>query len=223
MKYLNYYNSLYENVSSLTSYNNWSIDYNDENHDLNIRLIQRSNIRDTNIFSKLVEKIINKSIESNLDGEYSFVFPQFNFLQVIANIDNNNKDIFIITFLSRTMETKNINDKIIMNKIHNINEELKNIIYDDSIDFLKSMIFWDGDKWDISSKIEFIYNKRYGKKIPKDIFNIFLKIPNIFNTDKKYKNISSKEEVSLAIDDILNSQENQNGFELISTFEKYFS
>ena len=175
MKYLNYYNSLYENVSSLTSYNNWSIDYNDENHDLNIRLIQRSNIRDTNIFSKLVEKIINKSIESNLDGEYSFVFPQFNFLQVIANIDNNNKDIFIITFLSRTMETKNINDKIIMNKIHNINEELKNIIYDDSIDFLKSMIFWDGDKWDISSKIEFIYNKRYGKKIPKDIFNIFLK------------------------------------------------
>ena len=34
------------------------------------------------------------------------------------------------------METKNINDKIFISKIHNINEELKNIIYDDSIDFL---------------------------------------------------------------------------------------
>ena len=70
MKYLNYYNSLYENVSSLTSYNNWSIDYNDENHDLNIRLIQRSNIRDTSIFSKLVEKIINSPLAIKFSSNY---------------------------------------------------------------------------------------------------------------------------------------------------------
>ena len=73
------------------------------------------------------------------------------------------------------------------------------------------------------SKIEFIYNKRYGKKIPKDIFNILLKISSIFNTDEKYKNISSKEDANIAIDGMLNPQKNQNRFELISIFEKYFS
>ena len=219
MKYINYFNSFLESVNSLTNYNNWYIEYNDIDHDLELRLKQRSTIRNTNNFSSLAEKIIDKSISLNLEGDYSFIFPQFNFLQVIANVNKNKKELTIVTFLSRNMGTSKIKDKIIMNKIYKLNEELKQDKNEDYYDFLKSMIFYDdGDHWDFISKADDIYYRRYNERISKDMLDIFKQIPNIFNTNKKYKNIETIEEFDNAIDEVYDKLSGQQGIRMTKVF-----
>ena len=79
MKYINYFNSFLESVNSLTSYNSWNIKYHESNHDLESRLKERSTIRNTKNFSSLVEKIVDKSIKLNLEGDYSFCISSIQF------------------------------------------------------------------------------------------------------------------------------------------------
>ena len=219
MKYINYFNSFLESVNSLTSYNSWNIKYHESNHDLESRLKERSTIRNTKNFSSLVEKIVDKSIKLNLEGDYSFVFPQFNFLQVIVNVDKNKKELSIVTFLSRNMKTKLLKDKIIMNKIYKLNEELKQDKNENHYNFLKSMIFYDdGDHWDFIFKAEDIYFRRYNERIDKNMIDIFKLIPNVFNTNKKYKNIETIEEVNNAIDEVYNKLSGQKGIKMTKVF-----
>ena len=219
MKYINYFNSFLESVNSLTSYNNWFVEYNDINHNLESRLKERSTIRNTKNFSSLVEKIVDKSIELNLEGDYSFVFPQFNFLQVIVNVDKNKKELSIVTFLSRNMKTKLLKDKIIMNKIYKLNEELKQDKNENHYNFLKSMIFYDdGTHWDFVLESDNLYFEIYNERIDKNMIDIFKLIPNVFNTNKKYRNIETVEEVNNAIDEVYNKLSNQKGIKMTKVF-----
>ena len=89
MKYINRFN---ESVSSYKSYKNWNIVYNENNHDLDSRLKERSILKERDKFYFLIEMMIDKIEKDNYikDGDYIFYFQQF-LLKIIVNIEKNKK------------------------------------------------------------------------------------------------------------------------------------
>ena len=50
------------------------------------------------------------------------------------------------------------------------------------------------------------------------MIDIFKLIPNVFNTNKKYRNIETVEEVNNAIDEVYNKLSNQKGIKMTKVF-----
>jgi hypothetical protein len=106
-----------------------------------------------------------------------------------------------------------------MTKLHNINEEL-NFNYDKKIiDFLKSMIFWDGEYWDFDKKCNTLFKLLHKDEIPNNLILIFKKIKDILNI--KYKDIEKREDLNSVIDIIFNELNNNKNLDIIKNFESY--
>ena len=106
-----------------------------------------------------------------------------------------------------------------MNKIYKLNEELKQDKNENHYEFLKSMIFYDdGTHWDFVLESDNLYFEIYNERIDKNMIDIFKLIPNVFNTNKKYRNIETVEEVNNAIDEVYNKLSNQKGIKMTKVF-----
>lgn len=107
MKFIKRFELYLESVNNIKNYNGFTIRYNHtKNHDLNKKLIERSLIKDTNDFSSIVEKIIDKSIKENLNGDVVFFDFKNNF-KILANLSKT--ELLIITFLSKDQDVNGIN------------------------------------------------------------------------------------------------------------------
>ena len=146
MKYINRFN---ESVSSYKSYKNWNIVYNENNHDLDSRLKERSILKERDKFYFLIEMMIDKIEKDNYikDGDYIFYFQQF-LLKIIVNIEKNKKELLIVTFLDKKQFIKETNKIIIMGKNFKIKEEFIDDFIDNELyKRLKGMIYFDDNKW----------------------------------------------------------------------------
>jgi len=106
MKFLKKFKLYLESINNVKSYNSWVVKYNHtKEHNLDYKLIERSLIKNTDDFGKIVEKIIDRCIKSNLKGDVVF-FDFKNQFKILINVDRNT--LLVITFLSKDQEVKGI-------------------------------------------------------------------------------------------------------------------
>lgn len=98
MKYLKYF-SIFESISDFNRIGDWIISYNDVDHDLDSRMINRTDLNETT-FKLLLDKIVEVSESDSLNETWVFVSLKYK-TKIIINIDSYIKDIRIITFLGK--------------------------------------------------------------------------------------------------------------------------
>lgn len=108
MKFLKYFKLYLESVDNVKLYKDWKVRYNNTpSHDLNKRLLDRSLITDTDKFDSIIKVIIDRCINNNLNG--NVVFYDFNNkLKILTYINNKNKEVMVITFLSKDQTVNDI-------------------------------------------------------------------------------------------------------------------
>jgi uncharacterized protein YfaT (DUF1175 family) len=106
MRFIREFKLYLESIDNIRTYNGWIIKYNHtKHHDLNKKLIERSLIKDTSHFDKIIVKIINRCVEKSLNGDVIF-FDFRNQFKILINIGMN--ILYVITFLSKDQEVKGI-------------------------------------------------------------------------------------------------------------------
>ena len=110
MRFLKYFNLFLENFTDKLSVVNWSISYNhSEKHNIDDRILKRTEIKNENEFYEILDKIIDKCDIDKLQGDYSFISFKYS-TKIVCVIKN--KSIYIITILGKNENLKN--DKIII-------------------------------------------------------------------------------------------------------------
>ena len=116
-KFNEYLELLNEGITDIKNYKNWKIEYNQNlNHDLEIRLKERTNLKNVDDIDFIYKMIIDIVKDSGYYGECVFVFKQFD-LKVISRIIPKEKKLKIITFLGIEYNTNKYNYIIEMPKI----------------------------------------------------------------------------------------------------------
>ena len=113
MLYIKNFNQLLESIKNINSKNNWNIGYNHyPGHDLDVTLSERTNVTE-DVFEKIIEMIVQKCQKSNLIG--TWVFASFKYqIKILANVEPNKKEIFIITILGNNENLKKTNNIIVI-------------------------------------------------------------------------------------------------------------
>jgi len=110
-----------------------------------------------------------------------------------------------------------------MGKNFKIKEDFKsNDNENDEITLLKSMLFHD-EEWMICQyqMCSDYYLQAFDKKLSKDTYNKYLKVINILNTDKKYKNVGNQvRRVASYIYQMISSEEEKSNL-LLNDNTKY--
>jgi len=99
MRYIKFYLLFSEGYTDCKLINNWSITYNHAtNHDINDKIDKRTGILYEAQFNNLLNTIINKAINDNLLGNYTFISFKYS-IKVVSFICVNN--LKIITILGK--------------------------------------------------------------------------------------------------------------------------
>ena len=89
----------------------WTILYNHNlNHDINDKIIKRTEIKSENDFNSLLNELINKVETNNLIGDYTFVSFQYS-VKIVTRVKD--LKIKIITVLGKNENSKK-KDKIVI-------------------------------------------------------------------------------------------------------------
>lgn len=111
MRFIKYFKLFLENFTDNSNIRNYVITYfHTKLHDINIKILQRTSIKNENEFNEILNNIIIKIENDKLIGNYTFVSFKYS-AKIVTKTSN--KILKIITILGKDEKIKN-NDKIIV-------------------------------------------------------------------------------------------------------------
>ena len=111
MIFIKYFKLFLENFTDNFNIGKWTISYNHSDiHDINNRILKRSNVENENEFNEILNKITKKIEYEKLNGDYTFVSFEYS-IKIVSYIYNNT--ILVRTILGKSENSKK-SDKIIL-------------------------------------------------------------------------------------------------------------
>lgn len=112
MRFIKYFKLFLEKFTDNCKIDDWVVEYyNTKSHNINDKIIERTDIKNESEFYEILRNIIIKCNSENIKGEYIFVSFKYS-IKIVSKIIN--KKLRIITILGKNEKIKENNKTILI-------------------------------------------------------------------------------------------------------------